>query len=142
MKISEVLKRIGSRKIPTIQEESHIDNVIQVMADFIHTRIVYVVNRENKLVGTISVGSLLRHIYPHLYEEKIHPHGILNHITAETASNLMTKSCVSTTPDETVNKVFKRMVRSGVKEMAVLDKDGRIIGDITAIDLMQCNDLK
>ncbi len=71
MKIREVLDCIGPREIPIIDLNSHIDDVIRIMADFIHSRLVYVVDEEKRLKGTISVGSLLRHIYPHHYEGKI-----------------------------------------------------------------------
>lgn len=137
MKISEVMKSIGPREIPIIDWNSHIDDVIRVMADFIHTRLVYAVDEEKRLKGMISVGSLLRHIYPHHYEGKIHPHGILRSITAETARHIMEKCSITTTPEESVDKVLRRMARSGVKEVPVLDKEGYIIGDITAIDLMR-----
>ncbi len=139
MKIREVLDCIGPREIPIIDLNSHIDDVIRIMADFIHSRLVYVVDEEKRLKGTISVGTLLRHIYPHHYEGKIHPHGILERITAEAACHIMDKHSVSTTPDEIVDNVLKRMAHSGVKEIPVLDKEGRIIGDITAIDLMRCS---
>jgi CBS domain-containing protein len=137
MKISEVLECIGPREIPSIHLDSHIDEVIRIMANFIHTRLVYVVDKDKRLEGTISVGSLLRHIYPHHYEGKIHPHGILGRITAETARHIMDKRSITATLDETVDDVLRRMTSSGVKEIAVLDKNGRILGDITAIDLLR-----
>jgi len=137
MKIREVLERIGAREIPMIGLDSPIAEVIRIMADFVHTRLVYVVDQDQRLKGTISEGSLLRHIYPHHYEEKIHPQGILGRITAETARHLMDKRSIAATPEETVDDVLRRMARCGVKEMAVLDEEGRILGDITAIDLLR-----
>ena len=137
MKIREILDCIGPRESPVVDWNSNIDDVIRIMADFIHSRLVYVVDEEKRLKGTISVGTLLRHIYPHHYEGKIHPHGILERITAEAARHIMDKRSISTTPDETVDRVLRRMARSGVKEIPVLDKEGCIIGDITAIDLLR-----
>ncbi len=137
MKISEVLDCVGPREIPIVDWNSNIDDVIQIMTDFIHSRLVYVVDEEKRLKGTISVDTLLRHIYPHHYEGKIHPHGILRRITAETARHIMEKRIITTTQDETVDNVLRRMASSGVKEISVLDKEGCIIGDITAIDLMR-----
>jgi CBS domain-containing protein len=137
VKISEILECIGPREIPTIHLDSNIDDVIRIMANFIHTRLVYVVDKDKRLEGTISVGSLLRHIYPHHYEGKIHSHGILGRITAETARHIMDKRSIVATPDETVDDVLRRMASCGVKEIAVLDKKGRILADITAIDLLR-----
>lgn len=137
MKIRDVLKCIGPREIPVIGPHSHIDDVIRIIATFPHTRVVFVVEDKTRLLGTISVGSLLRHIYPHYYEGKIHSHGILGRITAEEACHVMDKKCITATADETAEDVLSRMAASGVKEIAVIDDNGYILGDITANDLLR-----
>ena len=142
MKIHEVLACIGPRDVPSIHEDSQIDNVIRMMAKHIHTRLVYVVDAEKRLQGTITVGSLLRHIFPHHYEGVIHAHGILGFITAETAQHIMERKCIFASPNDPVEMVLKRMASTGVKEMAVLDDNDRIIADITAIDLLRCSFLE
>ncbi len=43
---------------------------------------------------------------------------------------------VFTTLDETVDQVLKHMASNGVKEMAVLDDEGRILADISTTDLL------
>lgn len=40
--------------------------------------------------------------------------------------------------EESVGEVFKRMARTGAKEMGVLDTTGSIVVDITVIDLLRC----
>ncbi len=142
MKIKELIKHLEHREIPTVHEEECINDVIQVMVRFPHTRLVYVIDDHKKLQGSITVGSMLRHIFPHHYEARIHPRGMLRRITAEKACHLMDKKNVFASPDETVDAVLKRMARTGVKEMAVLDNDGYILTDITAIDLLQHYHLK
>ncbi len=142
MKIHEVLTCIGTREVPLIHKDTQIDNVILMMAKQVHARLIYVVDGQQRLQGTITVGSLLRHIFPHHYEGEIHAHGLLGFITAETARHIMESKCVFAAPDDSVDEVLKQMASSGVKEMAVLDENGRIIGDITAIDLLRCSFLE
>ena len=137
MRIEAVLKKIGERQIPCVHADSEINEVIRVLAHFHHTRVVYVLDPDRRLVGTIGMGRLLRHIYPHHYESKIHAHGMLRRITAETAAQLMDKKSLHAAPEETVEDVLARMGRTGVKEMAVLDAAGVIIGDITVADLLR-----
>jgi CBS domain-containing protein len=48
---------------------------------------------------------------------------------------------VTASPDEPVDITLKRMARTGAKEIAVIDSDGRILADITAIDLLKYNEL-
>ena len=40
-------------------------------------------------------------------------------------------------PQDSVEQVLARMAKTGVKEMAVLDHEGKIVDDITAIDLLR-----
>ncbi len=49
----------------------------------------------------------------------------------------MQKNTVVATEKEEVKQVLKRMIRTGVKEIPVLDKDKRIIADLTLTDLLR-----
>jgi len=135
------LERIGDRDFPYVSENSDINEVIRVAARFPHTGLVYVIDKQNKLLGVITVGSLMRHLYPYHYEDKIHPRDILRNISVENASHLMSSGNVSASPDETVEVILKRMASTGAKEIAVVDSDGRILADITAIDLLKYHEL-
>jgi len=137
MKIREILEHIGDRDFPYVSENSDINEVIRVAARFPHTGLVYVIDKQKKLLGVITVGSLMRHLYPYHYEDKIHPRDILRNISVEIASHLMSSGNVSASPDETVEVILKRMASTGAKEIAVVDSDGRILADITAIDLLK-----
>lgn len=141
MKIREILEHIGDRDFPYVSENSDINEVIRVAARFPHTGLVYVIDKQNKLLGVITVGSLMRHLYPYHYEDKIHPRDILRTISVENASHLMSSGNVSASPDETVEVILKRMASTGAKEIAVVDSDGRILADITAIDLLKYHEL-
>ncbi len=137
MKIGEIIQYLEGREIPCVREDSDIKEVIEMVVRFPHTRVVYVVDEQRKLRGAISIGSLLRHIFPHHYEGKIHALGILRDITAETASHIMDSGDVKASPDENVEIVLERMAKTGAKEMAVVDGDNRILTDITAVDLLK-----
>ncbi|MDD3620215.1 MAG: CBS domain-containing protein [Desulfobulbaceae bacterium] len=137
MKISDLIQRIENREVPAIFEDCTIREVIEMMVRFPHTRLIYVTDTQQRLRGTITVGSLLRHLFPYHYEGKVHGRGILRRITARKASDLMDTKNILARPDEEVDAVLKRMAGSGVKEMAVVDDDGRIVADITAVDLLK-----
>jgi CBS domain-containing protein len=117
MKIREILEHIGDRDFPYVSENSDINEVIRVAARFPHTGLVYVIDKQKKLLGVITVGSLMRHLYPYHYEDKIHPRDILRTISVENASHLMSSGNVSASPDETVEVILKRMASTGAKEI-------------------------
>lgn len=137
MKIRDLMQRIERREIPAVFDDSTIEEVIERIVRFPHTRLVYVTDREQRLKGTITVGSLLRHLFPYHYEGKIHGRGILRYITAQKAADLMDTKNILAAPDEDVDGVLERMAKSGVKEMAIVDVNDRILADITAVDLLQ-----
>jgi len=142
MKIKDVVQRIGDRDFPYVLENSDIDEVIKVAIRFPHTRLVYVVDQHKILLGVITTGSLLRHLYPYHYKDKVHARDMLRNIAVDNASHLMSSGNVNALPEETVDVVLKRMASTGAKELAVVDSDGRILADITAVDLLKFNELK
>ncbi|MBU0481098.1 MAG: CBS domain-containing protein [Proteobacteria bacterium] len=141
MKIKEIMEHIKDRELPCVSSDSDIGEVIRVAVRFPHTRLVYVVDEQGRLLGAITIGSLIRHLYPYHYNDKIHPRDILRNIHVEKAAHLMSSGNVNASPDETVDAVFKRMAGTGAKEMAVVDGNGRILADITAIDLLKYYEL-
>ncbi len=136
MKIREIVERIGERKIPIVKTDDCIDDVIQAMVALPHSRLAYVVDEGGRLAGTVTVGSVMRHIYPHHYGTSIHGHGVLRTLTAEKARGLMDCEDIHATPDEEVEDVLERMAEAGVKEMAVVDGEHRVVGDVTVVDLL------
>ena len=142
MKIKEIMQQIKDRELPCVSENSDISEAVQVAVRFPHTRLIYVVDDQKILLGAITIGALIRHLYPYHYKDKIHPRDILRNINVEKASHLMSSANVNASPDETVDVVLRRMARSGAKEMAVVDSKGRILADITAVDLLKYYELQ
>lgn len=141
MKIKEIMQHVKDRDLPCVRADSEIREVIQVAVRFPHTRLVYVVDEKNKLLGVITIGALLRHLYPYHYQDKVHPRDILRNIIVEKAVHLISSGNVKASPDETVDVVLKRMAGTGAKEIAVVDSNGCILADITAVDLLRYYEL-
>ena len=139
MIISQVLKKIGNRQVPACSPDMHINEVVELIAKSRHSQVAYVVDDHNRMIGTISVDKLLRHLYPHYYGEQMFVHGILGRISAEsheTAGNLMESRHVHAVEKDTVDEVLQRMARTGMMELAVLNSEGVVVGDLTAADLL------
>lgn len=137
MKVRDILNKLGKRALPLVEEGETIEGVVQKMFDHWHTRLVYVVDKDGKFEGTISLGILIRHLFPHGFEPAIHPRSIISMITAETAKDIMSRRMINATEEDDVEDVIKRMIRAGVKEIAVVNKENKIVGDITMLDLLK-----
>ncbi|WP_321530306.1 CBS domain-containing protein [uncultured Desulfuromonas sp.] len=136
MKISEIMQRIRDRDIPCVQARCPISEVVEVAVRFPHSRLVYVTDDYNRLLGAITIGALLRFLYPYHYDDKIHSRDILRRLSVKKAADLMSHGNIKASPEESVDTILKRMAKTGVKELAVVDDEGHILADITVVDLL------
>lgn len=135
--VAELVALLKKRRIPLINENADIKEVVDVMISFEQRRIIYVVDDEKKLAGLISLGILARHVFSPSHEPQIHPRFLINMITAETAKDIMKRKTVVATENERVGMVLKRMISTNVHEMPVVDDGKRVVADITLIDLLR-----
>lgn len=135
--IDRLLSSIKERKPPVVTEHATIQNVIDAMIQFDHSRVVYVQDEAGKLSGAISLGALAKHVFSRSHEPQIHARVLISMITAETAKDIMQKRPLFALQSEEVGNVLKRMIESNVKEIPILDEDRRVIGDITMLDLLK-----
>lgn len=137
LKLGDVIATAKGRELPLVPEESTIGQLIDAMVRYQHSRLLYVVDKDRRLLGTIALGPLVRHVFRQRHEPKIHPRHIMSMITTEMAKDIMQKHPISATEDEHVEVVLRRMIERNVKEIAVLDKEKRVIADVTMIDLLR-----
>jgi CBS-domain-containing membrane protein len=102
-----------------------------------HTRLMYVVDEENRCQGIISLGTLIRHLFSHDFEPAIHARFLIPMITSETAKHIMNKGLICATMEDEVEAVIERMIKAGIKEIAILNSEKRIVADLTMLDLLK-----
>ncbi len=135
--IQEVIRGISTRELPVIREEASIDEVIAVLVNSRHSRMLNVVNEQQQLVGTISLGALTRHVFAQDREPTVHARSVLRAISGETARDIMRRRPLTAKVEDEIGKITRRMLKANVKEIPVVDSDGRVITDITIVDLLQ-----
>ena len=137
MNIREILVTQKEREVPIVYEGFSIEKTLDTMLKFRHSRLVYVLNDNDELTGTISIGMLMRHFFSPKYDPRIHPRLILAMATAETAKDIMLENPVFASEDEDVELVVTRMIDANVKEIAILNSERKVIADITMLDLLE-----
>lgn len=137
MTIAELLTTIDQRPLPRVDEGETIAGVLQVMVKFPHTRLIYVVDARGRCTGTISLGVLIRHLFAHGFEPAVHSRHLIPMITSQTAEDIMNRQLIYALKEDKVDKVVHRMIKAGVKEIAVLDEARQLIGDLTMLDLLK-----
>jgi CBS domain-containing protein len=134
--IGRVVRKLRGREMPAISEQATVEEAIDRMVQFPHSRLLYVVDGQRRLIGTVSLGNLVRHFFSHSHEPEVHPRSLLSMITTETVRDMMARRPVVATEAEDVESVLKKMVEKNLAEIAVVDEEERLIADVTMIDLL------
>jgi CBS domain-containing protein len=137
MNIKQLLETLRDRELPFVREDVVILDVLEKILGHPHTRLVYVLDEDGGYRGTISLGILIRHLFPHGFEPAIHARHLIPMITCARARDIMDREMLYAQVDDDVESVLKRMIDAGVKEIAVLDQEKKLIGDLTMLDLLK-----
>jgi len=137
MKIKELLAAMDERGLPLVEEQESIQGVLLKMLNNPHTRLVYVVDDQETCTGVISLGTLIRYLFSRSFEPAVHARFIIPMITSETARDIMNKGIIYATAEDDIEVVVKKMVKAGVKEIPILDRDKKVVADLTMLDLLR-----
>jgi len=135
--VRDVVEKHRGRKVPVVSLGDSLEKVVREIEYFRHSRRLYVVDEQKSLLGCITQRDLVGHVFHRHKWDSIHPRGLLEVITTETARDLMVRETVHGVMDEEVEGVVKRMLSKGVEEIPVLDESGKVVADLTMIDLMK-----
>ncbi len=135
--IKDVLKRIKVRSLPTVIETARLDEIIDAFESSRHSKVIYVVGADNKFLGIIDFKDISKHIFFHYHEPKLHSRELIRIITSEYARDFIKKESCSALLNEEFESVLKRMLHKGVEEIPVLTENGKIVADITIVDMIE-----
>ncbi len=140
--VGEFLQRFESPYgAVTVREEATLREVMETMLRHHEQRSVFVVDAEGVLRGVIAVGTLARH----LLHEGIAPAqgfspstAILHYLTAECAGDIMDKTVLSCTLEETLEEAMAKMLGKKLyKTLPVLDAEGHIVALLSVISILE-----
>jgi len=132
----DVMSGLKPRSLPIITSQVTTDEAIQAMIETPHARILYVTDERGTLLGTISLGALIRHLFSANHEPQIHGRTSIAAIANEVVSDIMRPNPIYATEGEQIGDVLQRMISANVKEIPVVDSAKRVIADVTVLDLL------
>ena len=136
-KVSDFLKESKPRNVPKVKEQAGVGELIEAFVQSDHSRIVYVVDDQERLKGIISLGNLVRHFFFHYHDTHIDSRHLISMAVSETAKDFMHENALVARVTDEVEDVLKRMIKNNIKEIAILDRRKRVIADLTIIDLLK-----
>jgi CBS domain-containing protein len=135
MKFAEILDSIFKLPYLAIAGDSRLDEAAEQVIRNPQIRGIYVVDEQEKLQGYLSLGVLIRHVIASRHRSQFHVRSLLSTITAEKVADLMEREVVCAQTDDLVDTVLDRMVLRNIKQIPVVDKDRRIIANLSILDL-------
>lgn len=129
-------------KPPVVKTGSSLREVIHAMLKRHRGRIVYVVDSDGKVTGVISLDNLKDFIFRYYLKSRVSNALIITeHIVElfayEKVEDVMDAALIICHEHEWLHDVVARMIERNVKDMPVVDQEGRIIADLDILDLLE-----
>jgi CBS domain-containing protein len=130
---------VMTRNVVVVPDSAPFKHIVRTMREH-NVSAVPVTDADGAIAGVVSEADLMLREDPSVLE----PHFYEGHTRREErrkaeallARDLMTAPPVTIGPDATVADAARTMHRRGIKRLPVLDRDGRIVGIVSRIDLL------
>ena len=126
-------------KSVTVGEDEEIAEVVNKVAKDCETLLACVIDKEDRLIGMITPRELLKAAEVSDYGNVRHPffsgREVLHLLSSEHARDIMSAP-ISVKPDDEVQTAIDLMLSSNLYEVPVVDKDGKVIGEINFLGIV------
>jgi CBS domain-containing protein len=140
IRVSDVLKDVGGLMKPAIvSTNATLRDAVDAIIEDSKTRKVYVVDAEDKIVGTITLETLLRQAG---YRLGVRTPGMtsflrmLGDMSKDKVTEAMAKP-VKVFEDELLTNVTRLMVEHHLNDLPVVDRSGRMVGELNGLDILK-----
>ncbi len=140
IRVSDVLERAGKIVEPaTVRSDANLRDAVMAIIKDSETRKVYVVDDQGKLVGTITLETLMRHA---AYRMGIRETGMtsflrmLAEMSNDKASSIMAKP-VRVLENELLTNVTKLMVENHLNDLPVVDNQNKLVQELNGLDILK-----
>ncbi|MCJ7606927.1 MAG: CBS domain-containing protein [Thermoplasmata archaeon] len=123
----------------TVLKTATLRQAVEAMVKDSETRKVYVVDEEDKLVGTITLETLMRHTGYLLGVRKTGMTSflrMLGEISDDKVTEVMNKP-VKVSSNELLVNVTKMMVENHLNDLPVVDDTGRLVAELNGLDILK-----
>ena len=135
MKVSEALTQLASQPYLVVGGDCTLEEISDKIKDQRQVRGVYVADPKGRLQGTLSLGVLIRHLTSARHKPLFHMRSLLAQLTTGKVGDLMDKNVLYARLEDEVDEVLDRMIHSNIKEIPVVDEDGRVMAVMSLLDL-------
>ena len=142
VRVAEVFADVGRTSKPaTVRVDEPLRNAVESIVEDSDTRKVYVLDADDRLMGTITLETLLRHAGYRLGARRTGLTSFLRmmgEISRDKVQDVMTKP-VKVLQDEMIVNVTRLMVENHLNDLPVVDDDNRLVGELNGIDILKAS---
>lgn len=113
------------KEAPTVPVDGDLQSVVRTMAERLIGAAIFI-DHEGKLMGIVTERDLAV---------------LLKRPTNIKVSDVMSRDLVYARPSDELNRAVELMFKQKIRRLPILDNDGKLIGLITALDILRCLDL-
>lgn len=132
------------REPSTIKKDAEIKEVLQKIIENPITRHLFIIDDDNKLIGSIRTNRILEHLTPDLIIENKEYSGLsesdffryFQALEVYNAWDLADKKPISVKLDTTVSDVLKIMHKEKINELPVINENGFLVGEVNLLEII------
>ncbi len=140
IRVADVLAEIGKTMIvSSVSADATLRDAVEAMIDNSETRKVYVLDKDGKLVGTITLETLLRHAGYRFGVRRVGVTSFLRmlaEISDEKVTDVMSKP-VKVLLDEMIVNVTRLMVENHLNDLPIVDSQNKLVGELNGLDILK-----
>ncbi len=142
IRVADVLADVTNvAEAATVPQTATLRQAVEAMIEDNATRKVYVVDEERRLIGTITLETLMRHSGYLLGVRKTGMTSfirMLAEISDDKVKDVMTKP-VKVSSDELLVNVTKLMVENHLNDLPVVDDKGRLVAELNGLYILKAS---
>jgi CBS-domain-containing membrane protein len=133
-----LVKELHPYDTPSVMsEDADLRDIVQHFVENPFDHHVCIVDASNHLLGLVNRKRLFKNLFSHHISSDSRVSKLFTYHTARTSSQLMLTHIFSATEEETIDYVIKVLIEHNIRELPILDRDGRLLGILTTLRLMQ-----
>jgi len=139
IRISEIRNLIVETPT-TIGADEHIDKLLEKINEDLKTRHVYVIDANNKLIGSVRMNSIVQYLFPMGAMMSV---GITDKINNEVnffskkVSEIMKKEPFWVKENWTLSAIAMIMINEMINELPVVDDEMKLIGQVNVYEIIE-----
>jgi len=130
-------KKTKKSILPTVKEDDVVETIIETALEHPRKKSIYVVDKNNALVGIITIRTLMRNLFFSYHKPQAHSRRIIKQITDETADEIMHTDYFYAKYNGMVEETLHYMIKSGVYAIPVVDDNNQVLHELSMRDILR-----